>query len=253
MECQWNGPVWPFQTTQALTGLANLLEGPARSVATRSDYMRLLRQYATLHMLGDHPDLQDDYDADSGKPIVGLPRSHHYFHSGFDDLIVTGLAGLRPRPVARPVDLAVNLVRPDYPRGSASVNADPASLHGALDGRVWFFPEMPSGWSTTGSPNAWDWFAVDLGRPVAAHTAELAFYADGKAFTAPPAYRLQYWKDGWKDVPATSLPAAVANGITRRVAGDDQRQAAPSRQEACKRGRADGGAEALLASQACPP
>ncbi len=72
MECQWNGPAWPFQTTQALTGLANLLEGPAQSVATRSDYMRLLRQYAALHMLGDHPDLQEDYDVDSGKPIVGL-------------------------------------------------------------------------------------------------------------------------------------------------------------------------------------
>jgi hypothetical protein len=295
-ECQWNGPAWPFQTTQALTGLANLLEGPAQSVATRSDYMRLLRQYAALHMLGDHPDLQEDYDADTGKPIVGLPRSHHYFHSGFDDLIVTGLVGLRPRaddvlevaplipddpkepgyvawfalqdvpyhghlvtilwdadgshygqgaglslfvdgvrvaqapgptrltaplsrivprPIARPIDLAVNLVRSDYPRGSASVNADPASLHGALDGRVWFFPEMPNGWSTAGSPNAWDWFAVDLGKPVAAHAAELAFYADGKAFAAPPAYRLQYWRDGWKDVPATSLPAAVANGITR--------------------------------------
>ena len=24
-ECQWNGPVWPFQTTQVLLGLANLL------------------------------------------------------------------------------------------------------------------------------------------------------------------------------------------------------------------------------------
>ncbi|MDH7640987.1 MGH1-like glycoside hydrolase domain-containing protein [Sphingomonas oryzagri] len=295
-ECQWNGPVWPFQTTQALTGLANLLEGPPQTVATRSDYLRLLHQYAALHMLGDHPDLQEDYDPQTGKPIVGLARSHHYFHSGFDDLIVTGLAGLRPRaddvlevaplipadpkdpeylpwfalqdvpyhghlvtilwdadgsryghgagltllvdgaqvahsvvperltvplprkplaPIERPIDLAVNLVRSDYPKGSASVNADPAALHGALDGRVWFFPEMANGWSTIGSAHAWDWFAVDLGKAAQVHAAELAFYADGKDFAVPSAYRLQVWDGGWKDVPAASLPPPVANGITR--------------------------------------
>jgi hypothetical protein len=295
-ECQWNGPVWPFQTTQALTGLANLLNGPAQSVATRSDYLRLLRQYAALHMLGDHPDLQEDYDPQTGRPIVGLARSHHYFHSGFDDLIVTGLAGLRPRaddmlevaplipadpadphslgwfalqdlpyhghrvtilwdadgrhyrrgaglslfvdgtlaarsprperltvplpraaaaPIARPIDLAVNLVRSAFPRGSASVNADPAALHGALDGRVWFFPEMANGWSTRGSANRSDWFAVDFGKPRTVHAAELAFFADGKAFAAPTAYRLQYWAGAWQDVPAAHLPPAVANGITR--------------------------------------
>ena len=295
-ECQWNGPVWPFQTTQALTGLANLLEGPPQSIASRSDYVRLLRQYAALHMLGDHPDLQEDYDGDTGAPIVGLPRSHHYFHSGFDDLIVTGLVGLRPRaddklevapliptdpndpqylrwfalqdlpyhghlvtilwdadgtryghdagltllvdgkpvahrltperltvpltrkagpPIQRPIDLAVNLVRSDYPKSSASVNADPASLHGALDGRLWFFPERPNGWSTVGSSHRWDWFSVDFGKPRAVHAAELAFYADGKTFAAPPGYRLQAWDQGWKDVPSNGLPPALPNGITR--------------------------------------
>ena len=25
-ECQWNGPSWPFQTSEALTGMANLLD-----------------------------------------------------------------------------------------------------------------------------------------------------------------------------------------------------------------------------------
>jgi hypothetical protein len=295
-ECQWNGPAWPFQTTQALIGLANLLNGPPQTVVTHSDYLRLLRQYADLHMLGGTPDLQEDYDADSGAPIVGLPRSHHYFHSGFDDLIVTGLAGLRPRaddvleinpliptdpadpqalrwfavqdvpyhghlvtilwdadgshygreagltllvdgipvshsatpsrltvplerrapaPIARPIDLAVNLVRADYPHGLASVNGDPTSLHQAIDGRVWFFPETPNGWSTTGSTQEWDWFAVDFGKPMTTHAAELAFHADGKGFAVPSAYRLQTWDGAWHDVPTAALPAPVANGITR--------------------------------------
>jgi hypothetical protein len=30
-ECQWNGPVWPFATSITLTGLANLLNGPAQN------------------------------------------------------------------------------------------------------------------------------------------------------------------------------------------------------------------------------
>ena len=31
------------------------------------------------------------------RPIVGLDRSHHYFHSGYIDLILSGLVGIRPR------------------------------------------------------------------------------------------------------------------------------------------------------------
>jgi hypothetical protein len=295
-ECEWNGPAWPFQTTQVLLGLANLLQGGGQSTIGRGDYLRLLRQYAALHMLGDHPDLQEDYNADTGKPIVGLARSHHYFHSGFNDLIVTGLAGLRPRadhvlevapllpeasadpgaiawfalqdvpyhghrvtivwdadgghyhrgaglsvwvdgalaghsarmarltmplaprpagPIARPIDLAVNLVPSDYPRATASTGNDPAALHGAIDGRVWFFPEMPNGWSTAGARQASNWFALDLGKVMPVHAAELSFFADGKGFAAPAAYRLQRWDHGWRDLAVARYPRAVANGVTR--------------------------------------
>jgi hypothetical protein len=96
-ECQWNGPVWPYQTTQALIAMANLLDHYHQSVVTRGDYLRLLRQYAALHFLHGKLDLQEDYDPETGLPIVGLDRSHHYFHSGFVDLVLTGLVGLRPR------------------------------------------------------------------------------------------------------------------------------------------------------------
>ena len=97
-ECQWNGPIWPYQTTQVLHGMANLLnDRSAHGPVTRSTYMRLLRQYAALHYQGDRLDLEEDYHPETGKPIVGLARSHHYFHSGFNDLILTGLVGIRPR------------------------------------------------------------------------------------------------------------------------------------------------------------
>ena len=97
-ECQWNGPSWPFQTTLALGGLANLLNDyPKQDVIDAGDYLRLLRQYTQQHYVNGQPDLQEDYDPDKGGVIVGLNRSHHYNHSAYNDLIITGLVGLRPR------------------------------------------------------------------------------------------------------------------------------------------------------------
>ncbi|WP_230461167.1 MGH1-like glycoside hydrolase domain-containing protein [Sphingobium sp. CAP-1] len=292
-ECQWNGPVWPYQTTQILHAMANLLDhykdtGPV----TRSTYMRLLRQYAALHFQGTRLDLEEDYHPETGEPIVGLARSHHYFHSGFNDLILTGLVGIRPRaddrlevnpllpvagdsqaldwfraqdvpyhghriavtwdadgrhyrrgkglsievdgrevarretlgrmtvpitraappPIARPINHAVQLVRGRYPIGSASSNTDPDNVHDAIDGRTWFFPELPNGWSSAPSP-ADQYYAIDLGRPVALARAELAFFADGKGFAVPQSYRLQAWIDGdWHDIAAPK-GRPVANGV----------------------------------------
>lgn len=97
-ECQWNGPSWPFQTSQVLTGLANLLNDYTQTTITRGDYLHLLRQYAHQHYLADgRLDLQEDYDPDRGGPIVGLARSHHYNHSTYVDLVISGLFGLRAR------------------------------------------------------------------------------------------------------------------------------------------------------------
>jgi hypothetical protein len=296
-ECQWNGPVWPFQTTQALVGLANLLNDYTQTVVTRADYMRLLKQYARLHLLGDHPDLQEDYDPATGKPIVGLARSHHYNHSGFDDLIITGLAGLRPRaddvleinplipsdpgdpnfiryftlqdapyhghlvsvrfdadgrrygrgaglsvyvdgrlaaqsprlerlevkvaqaPLPQPsssVDLAVSLVAGDFPKATASVNSDPASVRQAIDGRVQFFPEASKGWSTSGSHHVSDWYALDFGRSLTLSAAELSFLAD-KRYATPQSYTVQVWRNQrWTDLaPLAPRGGLQANGVSR--------------------------------------
>jgi hypothetical protein len=108
--CQWNGPSWPFQTSQALTALANLLNDYHQSVITRADYLRLLRQYTHQHLLSpDHPDIQEDYNPDTGTPIVGLARSHHYNHSTYIDLILSELIGIRPRT---DTTLEINPLRP---------------------------------------------------------------------------------------------------------------------------------------------
>jgi hypothetical protein len=110
-ECLWNGPSWPFATTQTLVALANLLNGPKQKVIGDSDYLRLISTYThSQHLkLPDGkviPWIDEDLNADTGEWIArdilisqhALPRNRgrYYNHSGFADLVITGLIGLRP-------------------------------------------------------------------------------------------------------------------------------------------------------------
>ena len=110
-ECLWNGPSWPFATTQTLVALANLLNGPKQTAMTNADYVRLLTRYAySQHIQLPSgkiiPWIDEDLDPDTGTWIArsiliaqhALPknRGRYYNHSGFADLIITGLIGLRP-------------------------------------------------------------------------------------------------------------------------------------------------------------
>jgi len=96
-DCQWNGPSWPYQTSQVLTGMANLLNNYTQDVVTPSDYLKILRSYTRQHYLPNGElNLVEEYNPDTGNPIVDLKRSHHYLHSTYNDLIITGLCGIRP-------------------------------------------------------------------------------------------------------------------------------------------------------------
>jgi hypothetical protein len=44
-ECLWNGPSWPFATSQTLTALANLLNNYKQAYVGKRDYLALLRAY----------------------------------------------------------------------------------------------------------------------------------------------------------------------------------------------------------------
>jgi predicted GH43/DUF377 family glycosyl hydrolase len=112
-ECLWNGPSWPFATTQTLVALANLLNDPRqRPPLGKAEYLALLASYARSQRLrGDDgtvvPWIDEDLDPDTGRWLAreilraqGRPhkdRGRDYNHSGFCDLVITGLAGLRPR------------------------------------------------------------------------------------------------------------------------------------------------------------
>jgi len=97
--CYWSGQSWPYATTQTLKAMANLLQTSAQDVVTRADYLELLGVFARTHRKAGRPYLAEGADPDTGSfaGYDSFNHSEHYFHSGYVDLIVTGLAGLRPR------------------------------------------------------------------------------------------------------------------------------------------------------------
>lgn len=118
-ECQWNGPSWPFATSITLTGLANLLNGPAQDAISSADYFDILKIYTKSHRLkldDGHivPWIDENLNPTNGDWISrtrlktwkngtwdsgkgGEERGKDYNHSTYCDLIISGLIGLRPR------------------------------------------------------------------------------------------------------------------------------------------------------------
>ncbi len=98
--CWWSGNSWPYATTQTLLALANVLHGERQDVVTKADYLKLLQIYARTHRKNGEPYIAEACNPDTGswEGHDAYNHSEHYFHSGFTDLIITGLVGLRPRP-----------------------------------------------------------------------------------------------------------------------------------------------------------
>jgi len=94
---QWNGPSWPYQTSQVITGMANFLNNYKQDVVTKSDYVKLLRLFTQQHYLPNGKiDLVENYDPNLGGPIVYYYWSNHYNHSSYNNLVISGLCGIRP-------------------------------------------------------------------------------------------------------------------------------------------------------------
>ena len=111
-ECLWNGPSWPYATTQLLVAMANLLRNYDQNYVTVDDYFTLLRRYASCHRIlsddgEEKPWIDENLDPYTGEWIARnrlyerndplKDRGANYNHSGFCDLIISGLMGIQPR------------------------------------------------------------------------------------------------------------------------------------------------------------
>lgn len=97
-KCEWDGAVWPFATAQTLTAMANLLNNYQQQIVTDSNYFSLLNTYVESQYYRGRPYIGEYLDEKTGYWLKGdEERSRYYNHSTFNDLIITGLVGLRPR------------------------------------------------------------------------------------------------------------------------------------------------------------
>ena len=97
-KCEWDGAVWPFATSQTLTAMANLLNNYRQNIVADSNYFDLLETYVESQYYRGRPYVGEYLDERTGYWLKGdEERSRYYNHSTFNDLIITGLVGLRPR------------------------------------------------------------------------------------------------------------------------------------------------------------
>jgi hypothetical protein len=178
-QCTWNGPSWPYATTQTLLALANLLNGPSQSAIGKQQYYQLFTNY----VLSQHIKLpsgrvidwiDEDLDADTDEWIAKdmliaknrqVGRGNYYNHSGFADPLITGLIGLRPR----------------------------------ADAKIDIHPFLPAG--------AWTYFAVD-GLPYHGHLLAIVYDETGKQYRQGRG--LMLFVDGKKIASRATLGPLVA-------------------------------------------
>lgn len=118
--------MWPFETSKAGTALINLLQTyPPQQTVGRQTFDDFIRRYARAHTRTSAdgglppPHVDEDLHPDDGywitrRKLHGVPpwpgtggvgrpkgtdplaaRGDHYFHSTFNDLVLSGLVGLR--------------------------------------------------------------------------------------------------------------------------------------------------------------
>jgi hypothetical protein len=96
-KCEWDGAVWPFASAQTLTSMANLLNNYRQTYVSKEDYFDQLKKYAVSQHKNGKPYIGEYIDEKTGEWLTDDKRGRYYNHSTFNDLVITGLLGLRPR------------------------------------------------------------------------------------------------------------------------------------------------------------
>lgn len=77
--------------------MANLLNHHKQKFVTKQDYFTQLEKYTTSQQKDGKPYIGEYMDEKTGQWLTDDKRGRYYNHSTFNDLIITGLVGLRPR------------------------------------------------------------------------------------------------------------------------------------------------------------
>ena len=110
-QCEWDGAVWPFATSQTLTAMANYLNDYSQPVISDSLYFAEMEKYMQSQHMRGKPYIGEYLDETTGYWLKGdQERSRYYNHSTWNDLMITGICGLRPR---QDNTLEINPLLPD--------------------------------------------------------------------------------------------------------------------------------------------
>lgn len=96
--CEWDGAVWPFASTQTLKGMSVLLNNYKKNNTVSSKvFYDEFQKYAASHQMKGEVYIGEYQDEKTGEWLKGdHPRSRFYNHSGFCDLVISDLVGLKP-------------------------------------------------------------------------------------------------------------------------------------------------------------
>lgn len=113
-KCEWDGAIWPFATSQTLTALANYLN-TQNNLNNQQDLRNAFFRQMELYVESQHhrgrPYIGEYLDETNGAWLMGdRERSRYYNHSTFNDLMITGICGLRPQADG---SIVVNPLVPD--------------------------------------------------------------------------------------------------------------------------------------------
>ena len=96
--CEWDGAIWPFASSQTLTAMINYINNYPQPVVGKETFFKQMKLYVESQHHRGRPYIGEYLDETNGAWLMGdRERSHYYNHSTFNDLVITGIAGIRPQ------------------------------------------------------------------------------------------------------------------------------------------------------------